>query len=106
MKYVITWHEREASSSEYEAAKNRLLEVFKDFKMPKGCKIHQCLVRAGEFGGYMVLETESSAVETETLGRILDPVVDRIDNHLRSDFQIKVEPVVDVTNAVAEFVTS
>jgi Protein of unknown function (DUF3303) len=106
MKYVITWHEREASSDEYEAAKKHLLEVFKDFKMPEGYKIHQCLVRTGEFGGYMIFETDTAAVEADHLGRILDPIFDRIDDHsFRGNFQFKVEPVADVTDAVAAFVT-
>jgi Protein of unknown function (DUF3303) len=102
MKYVVSWHERAADSLEYEAAKKRLLEIFKDFKMPAGCTIHQCLVRVGEFGGYILLETNAEA-ETDTLGRILDPVYDRIRDHFRADFQFKVDPVVDVTDAVAAF---
>jgi hypothetical protein len=104
MKYVITWHEREADSSEYEAAKRHLSEVFKGFKLPEGYKIHQCLIRSGEFGGYLIFETNTEA-ETETLGRILDPVYDRISEHLRADFQFKVEPVTDVTDAVVAYVS-
>ena len=103
MKYVITWHEREDSSQGYDAAKNRLLEALKGFKVPNGCTIRECLVRRGEFGGYMIFETETAGPE-DTLGRI--PVFDRIDDHLRSHFQFKIEPVVDVTEAVAAFVTS
>ncbi len=107
MKYVMAWHEREESSPrEYEAAHQHLLEVFKDFKLPKGCKIHQCLVRDGKFSGYVVFETDTAEVETDTLGRILHPVKDRIDDHFRSNFQYKIDPVVDVTNAVAAYVTS
>ncbi len=35
MKYVISWRERPAASSrEYEAAHERVLEIFKDWKMP------------------------------------------------------------------------
>jgi len=105
MKYVITWHEREASPAEYERWRKQLLEVFKDFKMPEGCKIQQCLVRHGEFGGYMILETNTADVETD-LGRILHPVHERINDHLRANFQFKIDPVVDVTNAVAAYVTS
>src|SRR3974377_275585 len=100
MKYVISWHEREASPKEYEAAKQHLLEVFNGFKIPKGCKLHQCLIRAGEFSGYMIFETDTAAAETETLGRILDPVFERFNDHLRSEFQFKIEPVVDVTDTV------
>ena len=36
MKYVISWRERPAASSrEYEAAHERILEIFKDWKMPR-----------------------------------------------------------------------
>ncbi|MGO9487314.1 MAG: DUF3303 domain-containing protein [Rhodomicrobium sp.] len=107
MKYVVSWNEREESSPpEYEAAQKHLLEVFKDFKLPRGFKIDQCLVRDGKFSGYVIFETETAAVETDTLGRILHPVKDRIDDHFRSNFQLKIDPVVDMTDSVAAFVTS
>ena len=104
MKYVITWRERQASSEEHEAARKRILEIFKDWKMPVGCKIDRCLARAGEFGGFIILETDS--LETDTLGRFLHPVFDRLDPHLLGEFQFKVEPVVDVTDSVMAFVSS
>ena len=59
MKYVITWRDRPAaSSSEYEAAQERVLGIFKDWKMPESFAIHQFVVRIGEFGGYMIVETD------------------------------------------------
>ena len=103
MKYVITWHEREASSREYETLQKRILEIFKGWKIPAGSTIHQCLVRPGEFGGYMIVETDSP--QTDNLAHLLHPIFDRLDDHLRSAFQFKAEPVVDVTNAVVAFVT-
>lgn len=103
MKYVITWHERNPGSSEYEALQKQVLEIFKGKKLPVGCTIHQCLVRTGEFGGYMFLETDSP--ETDTLPHLLHPLIDRLDNHLRSAFEIKIDPVVDVTDAVVATVT-
>lgn len=103
MKYVITWHERGPASSEYEALHKRILEIFEGFKMPLGGTICECLLRVGEFGGYMVFETDGP--QTDTLGRFLDPIHDRLDDHLRSAFQIKVEPVVDVTASVVASVT-
>ena len=74
--------------------------------MPKDCKVNRCLVRDGEFSGYMILETDTAEVETHTLGRILNPVFDRLNDHLRMEFQFKIEPVVDVTDTVAAFVTA
>ena len=62
MKYVITWHEREASPPEYERARKHLLGMFKDWKLPAGCTIHECLVREGQFAGYIVFETDSNTV--------------------------------------------
>lgn len=103
MKYVITWHERAETSSEYEALQNRILEIFKDWKMPAGCTVNQCLVRVGEFGGYMILETGSP--QTDDLGPLLDSVYNRLDPHTLSAFEFKADPVVDVTGAVAKFLT-
>lgn len=103
MKYVVSWREREASPREYEAAQKNLIEVFKDFKLPKDVKINQCLIRAGEFSGYLIFETDAD--ETDHLGRILAPVFDKIHNQFRVDFQRTTEPVVDVTDAVVAYVT-
>jgi len=89
MKYAITWHERPAASyAEYERAQERVLGVFKNWKMPESLVIHQFVVRVGEFGGYMV-------VETDRPGDI---------HYLTSAFAVfefKVEPVMDVMDAVA-----
>ncbi len=89
MKYVVTWHERAAASyADYEAAQERVLGVFKNWKMPGTMTIHEFLVRVGEYGGYMVVETERPA-----------------DIHFLTStfavFQFKVEPVMEVMDAVA-----
>jgi hypothetical protein len=90
MKYVISWHERPAASfRDYEAAQERVLEIFdKDWKMPASFTMHQFVVRVGDYGGYMIVETDNPA-----------------DIHYVTSifavFAFKVEPVVDVIDAVA-----
>ena len=89
MKFVISWRERPAASSrEYEAAQERILQIFKDWKMPASFEIQQFVIRVGDYGGYMVVETDKP-----------------IDIHYVASvfavFEFKVEPVVDVMDAVA-----
>ena len=90
MKYVISWRERPAASSrEYEAAHERILEIFsEDWKMPASFSMLQFVVRVGDYGGYMIVETDKPA-----------------DIHYVTSvfaaFEFKVEPVVDVMDAVA-----
>jgi muconolactone delta-isomerase len=89
MKYVLTWWERPgASFKDYEGAQKRVLEVFQAWEMPESLIFHQFLVRVGEFGGYAVIETDEPA-----------------DLHQLSTafavFQFRVEPVMDVMDAVA-----
>ncbi len=89
MKYVITWHERPAASSrDYEAAQERVLEIFKDWKFPASFTIHQFVVRVGEYGGYMIVETDK-------------PIDIHYVTSVFAAFEFKVEPVVDVMDAVA-----
>ena len=90
MKYVISWRERPAASSrDYEAAHQRIMEIFKDWKFPASFSIHQFVIRAGDYGGYMVVETDKPA-----------------DIHyvtsVYAAFEFTVEPVVDIKDAVAE----
>ncbi len=89
MKYVVTWHERPAASAtDYEAAQKRVLDVFSKWEMPSSLTFHQFLVRVGEFGGYAVVETDSpAALQTLTSAFAV--------------FQFRVEPVLDVMDAVA-----
>jgi len=90
MKYVISWHERPAASSrEYEAAHERILEIFSDkWKMPASISILQFVVRVGDYGGYMILETDK-------------PIDIHYFTSVFAAFEFKVEPVVDVMEAVA-----
>jgi Domain of unknown function (DUF3303) len=90
MKYVISWRERPAASSkDYEAAHERIMEIFKDWKFPASFSMLQFVVRVGNYGGYMILETDKPA-----------------DIHyvtsVYAAFEFKVEPVVDVMDAVTE----
>ena len=88
MKYMVTWHERPmGSATEYEAAQKRILGVFSQWKMPEGLAIQAFLVRVGEFGGYMLVETDNP----------LD--LHRLTSTFPA-FQFKVEPVVDIGPAV------
>jgi hypothetical protein len=90
VKYVISWRERPAASAkEYEAAHERVLQIFnKDFKMPASFTVHQFVIRVGDYGGYIIAETNQPA-----------------DIHYFTSifavFEFKVEPVVDVMDAVA-----
>jgi Protein of unknown function (DUF3303) len=90
MKYVISWRERPAASAkDYEGAHERVLQIFnKDYKMPASFTIHQFVVRVGDYGGYMIVETE-------------DPTDIHYFTSIFAVFEFKVEPVVDVMDAVA-----
>ena len=89
MKYVLTWWERPGGSyADYEAAQKRVLNVFQPWEMPESLDIHQFVVRVGEFGGYMVLETDNVA-DVQKLTTTF------------AVFQFRLEPVMDVMDAVA-----
>ena len=89
MKYLVTWRERSTgSAAEYEAAQKRVLSVFAVWDMPESLTFHQFVVRVGEFGGYAVIETDS----TDDL-QFLTTVF--------AAFSFTVEPVMDVMDAVA-----
>jgi hypothetical protein len=82
VKYVITWHERPAASfRDYEAAQERILGIFKDWQMPASFTIQQFVVRVGEFGGYMIVETDK-------------PTDIHYVTSVFAAFEFKVEPVV------------
>lgn len=76
------------SHADYEAAQKRVLGVFQKFPMPPSIKFHQFLVRVGEFGGYAVIETDKPA-DVHKLTTAL------------AVFQFRLEPVIDVMDAVA-----
>jgi muconolactone delta-isomerase len=59
MKYVVSWSERpQGSPAEYENAQKRILGTFRHWKMPESLNVQQFLVRVGDYGGYLVIETE------------------------------------------------
>lgn len=88
-KYMVTWHERPAgSAAEYEAAQKRILALFQKWDMPKSLKFSEFLVRVGEFGGYAVIETDNPAD------------IQRLTSAFAA-FQFRVEPVMNVMDAVA-----
>jgi muconolactone delta-isomerase len=89
MKYMVTWWERPGGSAvEYEAAQKRVLQLFSAWQMPESLTFHQFLVRVGEFGGYAVVETDS----LEDIHKLTSAF---------AVFQFRIEPVVDVMDAVA-----
>lgn len=89
MKYVISWHERSAGSArDYEAAQERIVEIFKNWKMPDSVVVHQFVVRVGTYGGYMIVETDKP-IDLHYAGNVF------------AAFEFTVEPVVDVMDALA-----
>ena len=89
MKYVVTWRERPGGShADYEAAQKRILAMLQKWEMPESLQIHQFLVRVGEFGGYAVVETDDVA-DLQKVTTVF------------AAFQFRVEPVMDVMEAVA-----
>lgn len=89
MKYVLTWWERPGGSyADYESAQKRVLGVFQNWEMPDTLDIHQFVVRVGEFGGYAVVETDDLA-DVQKLTTTF------------AVFQFRLEPVLDVMDAVA-----
>ncbi len=65
-----------------------MLAVFKNWQMPASFAIQQFVVRVGEFGGYMVVETDK-------------PTDLQFFTTVFAVFEFKVELVVDVMEAVA-----
>lgn len=62
MKYMITWQERsQGSALEYENAQKRILEVFKHWQNPAKFDIKCFVVRVGEWGGHLLIETDNLA---------------------------------------------
>ena len=89
MKYVMTWWERPGGShTDHEAAQRRVLDVFQNWYVPDTLDVHQFVVRVGEFGGYAVVETDDMAA-VEKLTTIF------------AMFRFRLEPVMDVVDAVA-----
>ena len=89
MKYVMSWKKKQhGTTAAYEAAQKRVLALMEDWRRPDGVVIHQFLLRAGETGGFAVFETDDlAAVHTATA--------------VFSDFNFRIEPVVDIDRALA-----
>jgi hypothetical protein len=88
MKYMISWFERtQGSAAEYENAQKRILEVFSQWKAPDSFKIEAFVVRVGDWGGYMLVETA-------------DPLAVHKACSTFPAFEFKVHPVVPVEDAV------
>ena len=89
MKYVLTFWERPGGSyTEAEAAQERVLNVFQQYEMPSSLNITEFVIRVGELGGYIVLETNNVA-DVHKLTTVF------------AAFQARLEPVLDVMDAVA-----
>lgn len=89
MKYMMTWWERAAGShDDYERAQQRVLALFSKWQMPESVKIHAFVVRIGEFGGYALVETSNAA----DMHRLTSAF---------AVFRFRVEPVMDVMDAIA-----
>ena len=86
---MVAWWERGGGSpADYEAAQKRVLGLFSKWQMPESLNFQQFLVRVGEFGGYAVVETD----EPNEIHRICTTF---------AVFQFRVEPVIEVMDAVA-----
>lgn len=89
MKYMLTWWERPGGShADYEAAQKRVLGVFEKWQMPESLEFVQFLVRVGEFGGYAVIKTD----KPDDIHKLTTAF---------AVFRFRLEPVLDVMDAVA-----
>ena len=89
MKYMVTWHERPMGSAlEYEAAQKRILGVFRHWQAPESLRIEQFLVRLGEYGGFMLVETDDALALHKLTSAF-------------PAFSFRVDPVLDIQPAVA-----
>lgn len=87
-KYMLTWSERsQGSPADYETAQSRILDVFGQWKTPDSWKIEQFLIRIGDWGGYMLLETDD-LLEVHKLSTLLP------------SFAFELRPVVPVADAI------
>ena len=59
MQYMITWNERsQGSAIEYEKTQQRILDIFRKWERPANFKIEMFVIRAGDWGGYMLLDCD------------------------------------------------
>lgn len=80
---MISWFELpQGSPAEYENTQNRILEVFGQWEPPDNFNIEVFAVRAGEWGGHMLVECD-------------DPLTVH-----KVSFEFQARPVVPVQEAV------
>jgi Protein of unknown function (DUF3303) len=89
MKYVIGWkRRRHGTLGEYEDGQRRIVALLREWRRPETVVIHQWVVRAGETGGYAVVETDDiAAVHKAT--------------QVFSGLNFTIEPVIDIDVALA-----
>ncbi|HEY1806224.1 MAG TPA: DUF3303 family protein [Terracidiphilus sp.] len=88
MKYMINWYERsQGSPADYEDAQKRILDVFGPWKAPDSLKIEHFVIRVGEWGGHMLVES-TDLLEIHKLTTLL------------CSFRFEVYPVVPVADAI------
>ena len=89
MKYMISWCERpQGSPIEYENAQKRILGIFRRWAVPESFNVQQFVVRVGDYGGYMLVETADAGA------------IHKLTSTFPA-FQFRVEPVLEVMDAVA-----
>jgi muconolactone delta-isomerase len=89
MKVMISWRERPmGSASAYENAQKRILAVFKHYKFPESMKVLQFVIRVGDWGGYMLVET-TDMVSVHKFTSMLPA------------FEFRMEQVIDIGEAVS-----
>src|SRR3989337_532184 len=77
MKCMVSWFERpQGSALEYENAQKRILGVFRHWEMPSSLKVQLFVVRVGEWGGPMLVETSPTAGRAGPPGRDPPAVLD------------------------------
>ena len=88
MKYMLQWRERSMGSpADYEGAQTRILSVFKHWQFPESIKVREFVIRVGDWGGYMLLES-NDIVPIHKLSTALP------------SFEFKLEAVFDIKDAV------
>ena len=88
MKYMVTWNERpQGSALEYENAQKRILGLFRQWEMPADFSLLAFVVRVGEYGGHMLIETADALA----LHRMCSAF---------PAFAFEVRPVIDIQDAV------
>jgi len=89
MQSMITWYERPmGSAADYEGLQKRIMAVFKEWKIPESVKVHHFLVRAGDWGGFMLVETDDFAAIHKMTSTY-------------PAFEFRVDPALDIQDAVA-----